>query len=496
MSDVGRLTATVGERTRRLVYGEPTPPELADELRWISTVDLAHLVMLTERKLISRYDAATLVRHIHTLRADNFRPLYGRPMPRGLYLAYEQHLVEALGARVGGRLHTGRSRNDLKATITAMRLRAELVDLVGEAIRLQAILLSRARAHRDVLMPIHTHHQAALPVTYGYYLAGVALALGRDVAGLRRACAALDRCPMGAGAAAGSDLSIDPARTAALLGFTGPPLHALDAVASRDGALHAVAEAASAALTLSRLATDLQLWSTAEFGFVTFPDRLVGSSSAMPQKRNAFLLEHVRAKAGTVIGAWTAAAATIRGTPFTNSIEVGTEAVAAVWPGLRAVRDGLLLTQVLVSGARPVPDRMRQRAEDGFVSATALANRLVKRGVPFRTAHHQVGEAVRAAVQRGDTSLAVADLAAPSNGTNGGHDAAVSRLLAEDDLSLPALVDAQRAGGGPGDQGVYDAAYATLVDHAAWCWSLRTRLARAERDLATAATRLARRSRR
>ncbi len=186
--------------------------------------------------------------------------------------------------------------------------------------------------------------------------------------------------PLGAGAVAGTDLPIDPDRTAELLGFPHGPLHATDAVAARDTMLRAVAAAASAALTLSRLATDLQLWSTQEFAFVEFPERLVGGSSAMPQKRNAFLLEHVKAKAALAVGAWTASAAAMKSTPFTNSIEVGTEAVGAGWPALAAVRDSVLLTQPLVGGARPVRARMEQRAREGFVTATVIANRLVARG--------------------------------------------------------------------------------------------------------------------
>lgn len=471
MSEPGRLAATISPRIQRIVYGRPASAELADELRWTTTVDLAHLVMLVEQDLVAASDAAALLSQIGRLRADDFRPLHDLPTPRGLYLAYEDHLIAALGAEIGGRLHTGRSRNDLKATTTAMRLRARLIELVGALARLQAVLLARARAYHDTVMPIYTHHQAALPVTYGYYLAGVALAIGRDSAALLAAAGGLRRCPLGAGAVAGSDLPIDSRRTAGLLGFCEPPQHALDAVASRDVALRALAAAAGAALTVSRLATDLQLWSTVEFDFVDFPDRLVGGSSAMPQKRNVFLLEHVKAKAGVAIGAWTAAASMIRSTPFTNCIEVSTEAMAAVWPGLQAVADGVLLAQALVRGARPVPERMRQRAEDGFVGASALANRLVRRGTPFRTAHHLVGAAVRRAVERGATRLAADDLPPELRAT---------------DLSLSALVAQQRIGG-PGDlAALLETARGDVAEHVAWCRSMRSRLAAAERALAAA----------
>ncbi|MGP3924206.1 argininosuccinate lyase [Streptomyces sp. 8N616] len=480
MNATGRLTTTLGSRTQRVVYGEPGPAGIRHELGLTTTVDLAHVVMLAECDLLPVPAAAALLDRITRLRAGGFRELYELPAPRGLYMMYESHLVAELGAGVGGKLHTGRSRNDIKATTSALRLRADLTELLSETLRMQAVLLSRARAHRQTLMPVYTHFQPAMPVTYGYYLAGIAVALGRDIDALRLALGALDRCPLGAGAVAGTDLPIQPARTAELLGFAGPPLHAMDAVASRDTALRALAAASGVGLTLSRIATDLQLWSTQEFGFVEFPERLVGGSSAMPQKRNAFLLEHVKAKAGAAIGAWTGAAAAMKSTPFTNSIEVGTEAVAGVWGALEAVRESVLLAQVLVSGARPVPNRMAERAEEGFVTATVIANRLVRQGVPFRTAHHLVGAAVREAVESGATELKI-DGAAVDAGA-----------------ALPSLDEAvteHRFGGGPGAfDTAFDAMREQLAAHSGWLRRYRARVASAQGELEQAVAALIDRS--
>jgi argininosuccinate lyase len=474
VTTTGRLTATLGPRTRRVVYGEPGPAEIRQELEHTSTIDLAHIVMLTEAGLLPGPAAATLLGCIRRLRAEGFRELYDLPAPRGLYLMYEGHLVAELGAEIGGKLHTGRSRNDIKATITAIRLRTDLTDLLGELLRLQAALLARSRAHRDVVMPVYTHFQPAMPISYGYYLAGVATALDRDLDALRRVLAELDRCPLGAGAVSGTDLKIEPAGTAALLGFAEPTLHATDAVAARDTVLRALAAVASAGVTISRLGTDLQLWSTQEFGFIEFPERLVGGSSAMPQKRNAFLLEHVKAKAAVAIGAWTAAASAMKSTPFTNSIEVGTEAVAVAWPAFAAARDTVLLAQVLVTGARPVTERMEQRTRESFVTATVLANRLVAQGVPFRTAHHAVGAAVRAAVEAGETELTKIML---PDGTAA-------------DLEIPALsevVAEHDRGGGPGETDrVVAALRAGLADHHDWLTNRRARLREAGEQLAAA----------
>jgi argininosuccinate lyase len=469
MSGTGRLVGQLGPRTLRVVYGEPNPAALEDELSLTVRIDRAHLVMLAECGLVSKEAAAALLGCIAELAAGRYAALRDRPAPRGLYLMYEQYLIERLGAEVGGVLHTARSRNDLKATATAIRLRERVLELTEDAVRLLGVLLGRARAYRDVVTPVYTHYQAAMPVTYGYYLLGVAGAVARDVDGLRAATAGLTACPLGAGAVAGTDLPIAPERTARLLGFAAPAPHATDAVASRDAPLRVLAAAASLAVTLSRLATDLQLWSTAEFGLVWFPDRLVGSSSAMPQKRNAFLLEHLRAKPSHVIGGWTAAAGAMAGTPFSNSIEVGTEAMTGVWPGLAAAHDAVRLAQVVVLGARPVPERMRERVRDGFTTATAIANRLVRQGVPFRTAHHRVGEAVRHAVEAGSTDLAPF-----------GPEGWLSDLDTEPDT----LVAAQRYGGGPG---AFDAAYGPAVtgwaDQREWCRRWRDGLRDAEREL-------------
>lgn len=476
----GRLTGQLGPRTLQVVYGELTAAGLAAELPLLTRVDRAHLVMLAERELVAPAAAGALLRCIGELASLAWEPLLGRPAPRGLYLMYEGYLVERLGADVGGVLHTGRSRNDLKATVTALRLREWVLDLAAEAVRLQAVLLGRARAYASVVMPVYTHYQAAMPVTYGYYLLGVALAAGRDLDALRTAAAGLDVCPLGAGAVAGTDLPIDPARTAQLLGFGSTTSHALDAVASRDVPLRVLAAAAGLAVTLSRLAADLQLWSTAEFGFVHFPDRLVGGSSAMPQKRNAFLLEHLRAKPAQALGAWTAAASAMAATPFTNSIEVGTEAVASIGPGLEAARQAVLLAQVLVAGARPDAARMASRALDGFTAATAVANRLVRRGVPFRTAHEQVGDAVRRAVEAGSTRLA--DFGPP-----GWLDELGLGGLETGELDLAELVAAHAYGGGPGAFAEpHRAAVARWAASCEWLREWRGLLASADAELAAA----------
>jgi argininosuccinate lyase len=300
-------------------------------------------------------------------------------------------------------VHLGRSRNDINATVLRLRLRGRYHRLVREMLRLLAVLVRRAERHAALTMPIYTHYQAALPVTYGHYLAGVAVALQRDLRGIAQAAAELDRCPLGAGAAGGTTVAIDTERTARLLGFGQGVLHSLDAVASRDLVLRLLGAATTLGVTLSRMATDLQLWSTAEFDLVRFPDELVGSSSMMPQKRNAFLLEHIKGRGGAPLGAFTAAAMAMHATPFSNSVAVGTEGVKPLWHALDELTEAVVLARLVVAGAQPQAESMRRRAVEGFTPATELANRLVLgTGISFRRAHHVVGALVSGAAERGE----------------------------------------------------------------------------------------------
>ncbi|HET7462105.1 MAG TPA: argininosuccinate lyase, partial [Longimicrobium sp.] len=400
--DTGRIRRALDPRARKIVFGDDAGPALRDELPFYVRIDRAHLVMLVERGILPRERGRRLLEAVGRLAAEGYAPLAGRAAPRGAYLLYEGWLVETLGEETGGALHLARSRNDINATVLRLRLREPYRRLAGEVLRLLAVLVRRAERHGAMTMPVYTHHQAALPVTFGHYLAGVAVALLRDLRGIEAAAADLDRCPLGAGAAGGTTVPIDPERTAALLGFAEGVLHSIDAVASRDLVLRLLGAAAVLGITLSRLATDLQLWSTAEFGLLGFPDTLVGSSSMMPQKRNAFLLEHVQGRAGAPLGAFTAAAMAMHATPFSNSVAVGTEGVKPLWGALEGVAEAAVLARLMVAGAEPRADAMLRRADEGFTAATELANRLVlETGMPFRQAHHRVGERVTEAVEAG-----------------------------------------------------------------------------------------------
>jgi argininosuccinate lyase len=406
MENTGRIKKLLAPAARRILFTLASAPHSQDELQQMALIDQAHLLMLSEAGIINRNDSATLLEGIKDLQSRKFAPLIERESTRGLFLLYEDYLIETLGAQVGGILQTARSRNDLNATVLRMRLRRPFVRLLEQGLRFHAILLSRARKYADVVMPIYTHGQAAMPSTYGHYLAGITGALLRDFDGILAAAREIQSCPLGAGAAAGTSFSIRTARTAQLLGFDSGPLHSLDAVASRDLVLRLLAAFSIYSVTLSRLATDLFHWNMAEFDFLHLPDELVGSSSAMPQKRNPFLLEHVQGQTGSLLGSFVHAATAMHATPFSNAIAVGTEAVKPVWDALQNLTKMIVLMRLMIGAAQPNREAMLKRAVAGFTTASAFADRLVRdAGMDFRSAHKLIGAAVLESLESGKDSF-------------------------------------------------------------------------------------------
>lgn len=444
--NTGRLRTALADEAHRIVYDQYLPGPAADglgqELWNTSEVDRAHLVMLTERGIVAADRAAALLRTIEALRARDFAEVRGLPMPRGVYLAYEGWLVGELGEEIGGVLHTGRSRNDLNATTARLKTRGPYLELLEGVAELAETLLTKAEEYRDVTMPAYTHGQPAVPISYGHYLAGVGGAVLRSLAGLLEAGREIDVNPLGAGAVGGTSVPIAPERTAELLGFTGHAANSVDAVASRDFVLRMLSASCVLGATMARVARDLSTWTSEECGLLRMADDLVGSSSMMPQKRNPFLLEHIQGRSTASLGGFVGAASAMATAGYTNAIAVGTEALRHLWPGLRNTMDAVTLLRLVVRGAAPDRDRMRQRAVEGFTAATYLAERLVVDGMPFRGAHHLVGETVLAALDTGDTLTAAAQaqpavaLAAAGYGT--------------DWLDPGNVADACAYGGGPG----------------------------------------------
>ena len=316
-----------------------------------------------------------------------------------VHMNVEGALRKRLGA-VAGKLHTARSRNDQVALDLVLWLRRELTELAGEVLALVRALGALGEAHAATPMPGYTHLQRAQPVTFGHHMLAYAEMFSRDVERLLDARRRAARMPLGSGALAATPLPIDRAHVAQTLEMPALTANSLDAVSNRDHALEALAALSIFMVHVSRLAEELVLWSSAEFGFVELSDGFCTGSSLMPQKKNPDIPELLRGKAGRVFGDLQSLLVTMKGLPLAynkdmqedkeplfDALETG-RAVASILPAL--------LDHMEVRGAR-----MASALRDGFVLATDLADELVQRGVPFREAHHVVGRAVAQCLDRG-----------------------------------------------------------------------------------------------
>ncbi|UZJ42135.1 argininosuccinate lyase [Prosthecochloris sp. SCSIO W1101] len=439
-SSTGRINKLLHPKARRMLFGDGIGDEEIADLYWMSEIDLAHVLMLMEENLIGFDEGRTLLCEIIMLRENRFEPLHGRPMPRGLYLAYEAYLIEHLGPETAGNLHLARSRNDLNATMTKMKARIPVMNLIDAGCTLAEELLHRANELIDVVIPIHTHHQPALPSTMGHYLSAIAQFLSRDLDALLNAASNLRLSPLGAGAVCGTTLPINSDRTAELLGFDVPVVNSIDAVAARDWVLRLESACAIAGIGLGRLATDLLRW-TGDMGFARLPDDLVGSSSAMPQKRNPFLLEHIQGRGAALSGAFVASANAMHAMPYTNSVAVGTEACTHLWQPLRILRETFDLMRMVIHGLVIDRTQATTAAEKGYTTATELANRLViDCGLDFRRAHHAAGEFVNEAERTGNPDLLDAVRR---------NDSTAFAILKEKGLDPASVVATSAFGGGP-----------------------------------------------
>jgi argininosuccinate lyase len=405
-TSTGRLHQPVTATARRILFEQNVNEQIDAELGVMCHIDKAHILMLQKAGLIGQPCAKQMLLTICSLEKSKFAPLRDRSFERGLYLSYESYLIERLGLDVGGMLQTGRSRNDLKATVQKIRMRKMFSTLLRSAIRLQCVVIRRATQNSQVVMPAYTHCQVAEPSSLGHYLAGVAASLDRNIAFLIAACDDVHCSPLGASAIAGNLLPIDCMMTARLLGFRTTHRNSIDAVASRDLTWRILAAAAILCTDLSRVATDLLQWSTAEFGLIEFPDDLVGSSSAMPQKRNPFLLEHVQGRSASPLAVLVHTLAASRNVGFTNSISVGTESMRLVETGMRDAENTCTLLRLAITGLIINSERMKGRVVEGFANASALAIWLMRnKQMDFRSAHRRVGEMINEAVNAGFKSL-------------------------------------------------------------------------------------------
>ena len=356
--------------------------------------------MLGRTGLIAADEAETLLRGLDLIEkeiAEGSFPF--DPALEDIHMNIESRLHHHVGS-VAGKLHTGRSRNDQVATDLALFLREVCLAIERGLLGLRRVLVERAREHVDTILPGYTHLQRAQPVRLAHQWLAHVENLGRDASRFRDAHARIRRCPLGAGALAGSTLPLDRQESAAELGFEGPTRNSMDTVASRDAALEFLSHAAITMVHLSRLAEELVLWSTTEFGFIELADAYSTGSSLMPQKKNPDVPEIVRGKTGRAIGNLVTLLTVLKGLPLTYNRDLQ-EDKEPLFDSVTTLRDSLEVMSGAIATLSVRTDRMAEAASDPMLLATDLAEILVRAGVPFREAHEVVGRIVGHCTRKG-----------------------------------------------------------------------------------------------
>ncbi|MEZ4266283.1 MAG: argininosuccinate lyase [Myxococcota bacterium] len=361
---------------------------------------IAHARMLRAQGLLAAEEhtmiEAGLVDIAAEIRAGRFEFTVAR---EDVHMNVEGALADAIGP-TAGRLHTGRSRNDQVALDLRLWLRRELTALGEELGATVDALLELAMLHCEVPMPGYTHLQRAQPITFGHHLMAYAAMYLRDMDRLLDARRRAAVSPLGSGALAASPLPLDRSRVAAELEMPGVTLNSLDGVSDRDAALESLSTLAILMVHTSRLAEELVLWASQEFGFIELSDAFCTGSSLMPQKKNPDIPELLRGKAGRVFGALQSLLVTMKGLPLAYNKDMQ-EDKEPIIDAFRTARTCIGILPALLEATRVRPDRMLGALTDGFLLATDLADHLVEQGVPFREAHHVVGAAVGLCIGRG-----------------------------------------------------------------------------------------------
>ncbi len=365
-------------------------------------VSLAHARMLGITGILSAHEANTLVQALLEIGQEIESGSWLPPAEvEDIHTAIEARLYEKVGA-LAGKLHTGRSRNDQVATDTRLWGRKMAMRLGNHLASLCATLMELAEAHTETLMPGLTHQQHAQPVSLGHHLMAHCWAFLRDAERLVQATERMNLCPLGSGALAGTSFPIDRELTANELGFDMPTPNSMDAVSDRDFVVEFLFVQSLLMVHLSRLAQELILWSTPEYGFVELSDAYTTGSSMMPQKKNPDIAELIRGRSALAIGNLTSSLALLKGLPLTYNRDLQ-EDKSLLFQTVDTVLPAVRLMEQMLRTAQWNTERMRQALVGDFSTATELADYLVRKGVPFREAHQIVGQMVRDCLQQGLT---------------------------------------------------------------------------------------------
>ncbi len=352
----------------------------------------AYAVMLAKQGIVAKEDIKQILIGLNyaweTLTEESLDPQL-----EDLYFNVERTMMKKAG-EVGGRLHTGRSRNDLAATQTRMQVRKSVWALFDRLLEFQAVLLQQAKENIETVITGYTHFQPGQPITFGHYLTAISSAFTRDFDRLKAAYINTNQCPYGTAAFAGSSFPLDRQMLSDLLGFDKVLENSLDCIGSRDYILEVDAALSLMSVNISRFAEDLYIWATYEFGTLDFDGEIAICSSIMPQKKNPMSLEYAKGKASHAIGALMSGISTLKNAPYTNNgDELQTSAM--YWDGLKAAYTSLGMLMQTIKHCSIRKERAYKNAAENYCTVTNLADFMVKEyGISFTQAHDIVGNAV------------------------------------------------------------------------------------------------------
>jgi argininosuccinate lyase len=361
---------------------------------------IAHAEGLFQAGILTRLEAEKIKNGLVTLhkRADYDRNYFNDEDCEDVHSFIEVKLVQLIG-EAGKKLHTGRSRNDQVATAFRLWLREEIAVISQIARQLQKALIAAAERQKEAVLPGYTHLQRAQPILWAHYCLAYYEMLARDRERLDEVWRRTNVLPLGSAALAGTSFEIDRESVARELGFEGVSANSLDAVSDRDFCIEFVGACSLVMVHLSRLAEDLILYASSEFGFIELSDAVSTGSSLMPQKKNPDALELIRGKAGRVFGHQTALLTTLKGLPLAYNKDLQ-EDKEAVFDTVDTIKVCLQIAAIVLENLRVNETKTRQAASEGYLNATDLADYLVHKGVPFRTAHDAVGRIVLFAISK------------------------------------------------------------------------------------------------
>lgn len=433
---------------KRIVLSECFDEAKKNFLDEMLQIDLAHAVMLAEQGIITKDEARTILKAIKSISKEEILRTEYDGSFEDLFYLIQQKLKEIAGIETAGKLHTARSRNDIDVTLYRMRLRTNLLELLEATLRLREVLLNLSSQYSHSPMPAYTHTQPAQPTTIGHFLLAMVETTRRDFKRLLEAYRNLNTSPLGAAAITTSGFPINRFRTAELLGFDSVIRNSYGAIASVDYFTEATSASAILVINLGKFVYEFLLMAMQEFDVICLPDGFVQGSSMMPQKRNPVALEHVRAIASRALGELLGTMIAVHNTPFGDINDVEDDLQPLLLNSIKNATRATILLASTLENAKFNTEKLHEKAKNGFITVTELADELVRRfNLSFATSHKIVSRAVKMSLEK-QSSLDLESLNKASLEILG-HKLELGETELSEILSVENFINVRRVYGGP-----------------------------------------------